>query len=218
VAKIDPHAHQALRASAAGLDADPWLRAYLEARRTAAGLDAAGVVALGLDGRARVRAWSGRGATRIAQAIGAAWAGGDPFPSASLRALGLGSATVTACGACALLVAARRGSTPPPPLPGEPLIDALLALEQGRAATNALGAAAALCATRTPREIWSAVTHVLADRFPDGQPASVAVPGTPRRLDAHSTGVADDAALAAIADLVAIAITRGGASEVLPAA
>ena len=218
MAKIDPHAHQALRASAAGLDADPWLRAYLEARRTAAQLDAAGIVALGLDGRARVRAWSGRGATRIAQAIGAPWAGGEPFPLAALRALGLGSATVTECGSRALLVAARRGSTPPPPLPGEPLIDALLALEQGRAATNALGAAAALCATRTPGEIWSAVAHTLAERFPEGQPTSVAVPGSRRGLDAHSAGVADDAALAAIADLVAIALGREGASEVLPAA
>jgi hypothetical protein len=218
VAKIDPHAHQALRACAAGLDADPWLRAYLEARRTAAHLDAAGVVALGLDGRARVRAWSGRGATRIAQAIGAPWAGGDPFPAAALRALGLGSATLTECGAHALLVAARRGCTPPPPLPGEPLIDALLALEQGRAATNALGAAAALCATRTPAEIWSAVAHALAERFGDGQPTSVSVPGTRRRLDAHSSGVADDAALAAIADLVAVALGRTDASQVLPAA
>ena len=142
----------------------------------------------------------------------------DAFPLAALRELGLGSATVTECGSRALLVAARRGSTPPPPLPGEPLIDALLALEQGRAATNALGAAAALCATRTPGEVWNAVTRVVAERFPEGQPASVAVPGTPRHLDAHSTGVADDAALAAIADLVAIALGREGASEVLPAA
>ena len=218
MAKIDPHAHQALRASAAGLDADPWLRAYLEARRTAAQLDAAGIVALGLDGRARVRAWSGRGATRIAQTVGAPWAGGEPFPSAELRALGLGSATVTECGSRALLVAARRGSTPPAALPTEPLIDALLALEQGRAATNALGAAAALCATRSASEVWNAVARVLAERFPEGQPASVSVPGTERRLDAHSSGVADDAALAAIADLVAIALGREGASEVLPAA
>jgi hypothetical protein len=218
VAKTDPHAHQALRASAAGLDADPWLRAYLEARRTSAHLDAAGVVALGLDGRARVRAWSGRGATRIAEAIGAPWAGDEPFPSAALRALGLGSATLTACGAHALLVAARRGSTPPPPLPGEPLLDALLALEQGRAATNALGAAAALCATRTPAEVWSAVRHALAARFRDGQPTSLSVPGSPRRLDAHSASVADDAALAAIADLVAIALGRTDASQVHPAA
>jgi hypothetical protein len=218
VAKIDPHAHQALCASAAGLDADPWLRAYLDARRTAAGLDAAGIVALGLDGRARVRAWSGRGATRIADAIDAPWAGGDPFPDAALRALGLGSAALTECGSRALLVAARRCHTAPPALPTEPLIDALLALEQGRAATNVLGAAAAVCAARTPAEVWNGVTRTLAERFSNGSPSSVSVPGTRRRLDATSSGVADDAALAAIADLVSIALGREGASGVRPAA
>jgi hypothetical protein len=218
VAKIDPHAHQALRASAAGLDADPWLRAYLDARRTAAHLDAAGVVALGLDGRARVRAWSGRGATRIADAVDAPWTIGDPFPARVLRELGLGSATLTECGSRALLVAARRCHTAPPALANEPLIDALLALEQGRAATAALGAAAALCATRTPAEVWNAVTRTLAARFPDGAPTSVSVPGSRRRLDASSSGVADDAALAAIADLVAIALGREGAAQVHPAA
>jgi hypothetical protein len=214
VAKIDPHAHQALGASAAGLDPDPWLRAYLDARRTAACLDAAGIVALGLDGRARVRAWSGRGATRIAEAVEAPWAGGEPFPEAALRALGLGSATLTECGSRALLVAARRCHTAPPPLLAEPLIDALLALEQGRAATNVLGAAAALCAAHTPAEVWNAVTRTLAERFAHGSPSSVSVPGTRRRLDATSSGVADDAALAAIADLVAISLGR----EVRPAA
>ena len=89
------------------------------------------------------------GATRIADAIRDPWAGGETFPVAALRALGLGSAAVTACGSRALLIAARRGSVEPPPLAPEPLLDALLALEQGRAATNALGAAAAICATRT---------------------------------------------------------------------
>ena len=151
MAKIDPHAHQALTASAAGRDADPWLRAYLDARRTSAQLDAAGIVAIGVDGRARVRAWSGRGATRIAEAIDDPWAGGDPFPASALGAVGLGSAAITVCGSRALLVAARRASTAPPPLPSEPLIDALLELEQGRAATNALGAAAALVSTTHAR-------------------------------------------------------------------
>lgn len=217
MAKIDPHAHQALSASAAGRDADPWLRAYLDARRTAAQLDAAGIVALGLDGRARVRAWSGRGATRIADAVDAPWTGGDPFPEQALRALGLGSATLTACGSRALLVAARRCHTAPPPLPAEPLIDALLALEHGRAASNVLGVAAALCAARTQAEIWTAVTRTLAERE-TGSPSSVSVPGTRRRLDATSSGVADDAALAAIADLVSIALGREAASEVRPAA
>jgi hypothetical protein len=205
---VDPNAHQALRASAAGLDPDPWLRAYLEARRTAARLDAAGIVALGLDGRARVRAWSGRGATRIADAIGGPWAGGDAFPAAALRVLGLGSATLTECGSRALLVAARRGHAAPAPLPSESLLDALLALEQGRAATNALGAAAAICATRTPAEVWRAAARTLEERFTTGQATSVAVAGTTRRLDARSTGAADEAALAAIADLVAIALGR----------
>jgi hypothetical protein len=37
------------------------------------------------------------------------------------------------------------------------------------------------------------------------------VPGSRRRLDAHAAGVADEAALAAIADLVAIALGRGDA-------
>jgi hypothetical protein len=222
VAKIDPHAHQALTASAAGRDADPWLRAYLDARRASAQLDAAGIVALGLDGRARVRAWSGRGATRIAGVLDDPWAGGDAFPASALAALGLGSAAVTVCGSRALLVAARRASTAPAALQPEPLIDALLALEQGRAATNALGAAAALCSTRTPAEVWRAVARTLGERFPAGSPTSVAVPGTRRRLDAHSSGVADDAALAAIADLVAIALGReedaSSPAEVLPAA
>jgi hypothetical protein len=207
VSRVDPNAHQALRASAAGLDADPWLRAYLEARRTAARLDAAGIVALGLDGRARVRAWSGRGATRISS-IGGPWAGGGAFPVAALRVLGLGSAALTECGSRALLVAARRGHSAPAPLPAEPLLDALLALEQGRAATNALGAAAAICATRTPAEVWRAAASTLDERFATGQPTSVAVAGTTRRLDARSTGAADEAALAAIADLVAIALGR----------
>lgn len=215
MAKIDPHAHQALTASAAGRDADPWLRAYLDARRTAAQLDAAGIVAIGVDGRARVRAWSGRGATRIAEAIDEPWAGGDAFPAAALGAVGLGSAAITVCGSRALLVAARRSCTAPPPLPSEPLIDALLELEQGRAATNALGAAAALVSTRTSSEVWRAVARTLDERFPGGAPTSVVIPGTGRRLDAHSSGVADDAALAAIADLVAIALGR---AQLLPAA
>jgi hypothetical protein len=215
---VDPHAHQALRASAAGLDADPWLRAYLDARRTAAHLDAAGIVALGLDGRARVRSWSGRGATRIADAVRDPWAGGEIFPVAALRALGLGSAAVTMCGSRALLIAARRGSAAPPPLTPEPLLDALLALEQGRAATNALGAAAAICATRTPDEVWRAATATLSERFTTGPPTSVGVAGTQRRLDARSGGVADDAALAAIADLVAIALGRGDPQQVQRAA
>jgi hypothetical protein len=215
VARVDPHAHQALRASAAGLDADPWLRAFLEARRTSGRLDAAGIVALGLDGRARVRAWSGRGATRIAQALVDPWPGGEPVPAEALARLGLGSATLTECGSRALLVAARRGGSPPAALHAEPLIDALLAVEQGRAATKALGAAAAICATRSPAEVWRAASRTLEQRFATGQPASIAVPGTSRRLDARSAGVADEAALAAIADLVAIALGRG---QVQPAA
>jgi hypothetical protein len=205
---IDLHAHQALRASAEGLDADPWLRAYLDARRAHARIDAAGVVALGLDGRARVRAWSGRGATRAARAFGEPWMGTEPLPAEALAALGLGSAAVTVCGPRALLIAARRASTAPTPLPPEPLIEALLALEQGRAATTALGAAAALCATRTPGEVWLAVAHTVGQRFGTGAPTSVAVPGSRRRLDAYAAGVADEAALAAIADLVGIALER----------
>jgi hypothetical protein len=114
-----------------------------------------------------------------------------------------------------VLVAARRCSSPPAALTAEPLIDALLALEQGRAATNALGAAAAICATRTPAEVWRAATRTLEERFATGQPTSVGVPGSARSLDARSAGVADEAALAAIADLVAIALGR---SQVLPAA
>jgi hypothetical protein len=211
---IDPHAHQALRASAEGLDPDPWLRAYLDTRRTKAHVDAAGIVALGLDGRARVRAWSGRGATRAARALGDAWISSEPFPAEALAALGLGGAAVTVCGPRALLVAARRGGTAPPPLPAEPMIEALLALEQGRAATAALGAAAALCATRTSAEVWRAVAGTLGDRFASGQPLSIAVPGSERRLDASASGVADEAALAAIADLVAIALGRGESQPV----
>lgn len=218
MAKIDPHAQQALLAAAAGRDPDPWLRAYLDARRTAAQIDAAGIVALGLDGRARVRAWSGRGATRITHAIDAPWAGGDPFPESALRALGLASATLTSCGSRALLVAARRCHTAPPKLSPEPLIDALLALEQGRAATDVLRVAAALCATRTPAEVWTAATRTLAERPAGGLPSSLSVPGTRRRLDATSSGVADDAALAAIADLVSISLGRAAAGEVRPAA
>ena len=64
----DPHAQQALRVSAEGLDADPWLRAYLDAQRAQWRIDAAGIIALGLDGHARVHAKSGSGATRAAQA------------------------------------------------------------------------------------------------------------------------------------------------------
>jgi hypothetical protein len=211
VAATDLHAQQALRASAEGLDADPWLRAYLEAQRAQWRIDAAGIVALGLDGRARVRAWSGRGATRAAQALHEPWTTGEPLPAETLSELGLGSAAVTVCGPRALLVAARRASRAPAPLAPEPLIEALLALEQGRAATSALGAAAALCATRTPGEVWRAASHTLGQRFGRGTPTSVAVPGSRRRLDAHAAGVADEAALAAIADLVAIALGRGDA-------
>jgi hypothetical protein len=205
---VDPHAHQALRASAAGLDADPWLRAFLEARRTSWQLDAAGILALGLDGQTRVRAWSGRGATRIAQTLVEPWPGTEPFPLATLRSLGLGSATLTPCGSSALLVAGRRGSAAPAPLQAEPLIDALLALEHGRAATSALAAAAAICATRTPAEVWRAATQTLDLRFTTGLPTSIAVPGATRRLDARAQGVADQSALAAIADLVSIALGR----------
>jgi hypothetical protein len=214
VSRVDTHAHHALRASAAGLDADPWLRGFLDGRRAKAHIDAAGIVAIGLDGRARVRAWTGRGATRARHALDDAWPFGDPFPGEALAALGLGSAAVTVCGPHALLIAARRGSTPPPPLATEPLIEALVVVEQGRAASAALGAAAALCATRTPGEVWSAVTQTLSDRFTDGQPTSVAVPGSRRSLDASVTGVADESALAAIADLVAIALGRGDAVPV----
>lgn len=215
MARVDPHAHQALRASAAGLDPEPWLRAFLEARRTSGQLDAAGIVALGLDGRARVRAWSGRGATRIGQLAVDPWPGGEAFPTAVLGRLGLGSATLTECGSRALLVAARRGSSAPAALAAEPLIDALLAVEQGRAATNALGVAAAICATANPDEAWRAAARTLEERFTVGQPTTIAVPGSSRWLDARSTGAADEAALAAIADLLAIALGR---SRVLPAA
>ena len=210
----DPHAHQALRASAEGLDPDPWLRAYLDGRRAEAHLDAAGVVALGLDGRARIRAWSGRGSTAPALRLAEPWPSDAPFPVDLLEALGLGCASVTACGPRALLVAARCGHAIPDHLPAEPLIEALLSLEQGRAATTALGAAAALCATRTEGEIWRAATHALDQRFTRGPATSVAVPGSERRLDACSSGVADESALAAIADLVAIALGRGDAVAV----
>jgi hypothetical protein len=214
VSRVDTHAHHALRASAAGLDADPWLRAYLDGCRAKAHVDAAGIVSLGLDGRARVRAWSGRGATRARTILGDPWPVGDPFPAEELVALGLGSAAVTVCGPTALLVAARRGSAAPAPLPSEPLIEALLVVEQGRAAAAALGAAAALCATRTPAEVWRAVSLTLGARFSHGQPTSVPVPGSRRSLDAAVTGVADESALAAIADLVAIALGRADPAPV----
>ena len=207
----DPHVHQALRASAEGLDPDPWLRAFLDARRTEAGVDATGIVALGLDGRARIRAWSGRGATTTALAGAGAWPSEGPFPLELLDELDLGCAVVTVCGSRALLVAASAGDEMPAPLPEEPLIDALLALEQGRAATIALGAAAALCATRTEGEIWIAATHALDQRFTRGPAVSIEVPGWDRRLDACVSGVADEAALAAVADLVAIALGRSDA-------
>ena len=210
----DPYAHQALRASAEGNDPDPWLRAYLDGRRVESHLDAAGVVALGLDGRARIRAWSGRGSTAPALGLAEPWPSDAPFPVDLLEALGLGCAAVTACGPRALLVAARCGHATPDHLPPEPLIEALLSLEQGRAATTALGAAAALCATRTEGEIWRAATHALGQRFTAGPATSVAVPGSERRLDACASGVADESALAAIADLVAIALGRGDALAV----
>jgi hypothetical protein len=214
VAGSDPHAHQALRAGAEGLDPDPWLRAYLDARRVEAHLDAAGVVALGLDGRARVRAWSGRGADHAALAFAEPWPSDAPFPDDLLRALGLRSATVTVCGPRALLVAARCRHAYPDPLEPEPLIEALVSLEQGRAAASALGAAAALCATRNEGEIWRAATYALGQGFRHGPATSIAVPGSERRLDACVSGVADESALAAIADLVAIALGRGDAVPV----
>jgi hypothetical protein len=211
VTPSDPHVHQALRASAEGLDPDPWLRAFLDARRAEAGVDAVGIVALGLDGRARVRAWSGRGAAGAALAQAAAWPSDGPFPPQLLDELGLGCAVVTVCGPRALLVAARCSDEMPAPLPEEPLVDALLAVEQGRAATHALGAAAALCATTTEGEIWHAATRALDQRFTHGPAVSIEVPGSDRRLDACASGVADEAALAAVADLVAIALGRSDA-------
>ena len=141
------------------------------------------------------------------------------FPSAALRALGLGSATLTECGAHALLVAARRGSHAAP-------------AASGRAADRrAAGARAGACRDERARRRGGALRHAhagrglergraLAGRALPGRPADLrsSVPGTRRRLDAHSSGVADDAALAAIADLVAIALGRTDASQVLPAA
>jgi hypothetical protein len=209
VISSDPHAHQALRASAEGLDPDPWLRAFLDARRVEAGLEAAGVIALGVDGRARIRAWSGRGAGSDALAFAEPWAAGTPFPEDLLDRLDLGCATITVCGPRALLVAARAGDEQPDPLVCEPLVEALVALEQGRAATAALGAAAALCATTSEGEIWDAASVALGQRFTAGSATSIEVPGSARRLDARTTGVADESALAAIADLVAIALGRG---------
>ena len=139
-------------------------------------LDAAGRRGPGLDGRARVRAWSGRGATRPRARSGDPWTGSELAGERSVRS-GSEARRSTSMWPSR---AARRGaprSTAPVAAPPEPLIEALLALEQGRAATNALGAAAATCATRTPDEVWRAATAMLAERFTTGPPTSVGVRG-----------------------------------------
>ena len=136
----------------------------------------------------------------------------EPLPAEALAALGLGSAAVTVCGPRALLVAARRASTAPPPLAPEPLIEALLALEQGRAATiGARRGGGAVRDAHARQRSGAPRLRRSVERFGRGTPTSVAVPGSRRRLDAHAAGVADEAALAAIADLVAIALGRGDA-------
>ena len=79
-------------------------------------LDAAGIVALGLDGRARIRAWSRPGLDGAGARPRRAVAVGRAVPASTLlEALGLGCAAVTVCGPRALLVAARCGHAMPRP-------------------------------------------------------------------------------------------------------
>ncbi len=122
------------------------------------------------------------------------WAGGEPVPPAALRALGLGSATLTECGSCALLVAARRSGTAPPPLRRRAADRRAAGARAGTGGDRTrFGAAAALCATRTPgrglerhrRARSRSASRTVSRR-------SIAVPGSRRRLDASSSGVADD--------------------------
>src|SRR4051812_23178171 len=81
-----PEVLAALAAVAAGDDPTPALQAYLSELRREWGLDEAGLLVLGPDGRARVRAWDGALAP-IAASLEAMWLEQGAVPAEALATL-----------------------------------------------------------------------------------------------------------------------------------
>jgi hypothetical protein len=198
----------ALAAVSAGHDPGPALDAYLAELRATWGLDEAGLLVLGPDGQARVRAWQGPLAP-VAEQLDALWLDDDAVPSEALAILQIRRSALWPAGPQALLLLGRHDEGPLPPPIGDPLVSAVLLAEEARATRKTLGVAAAVCAATDERGVWRAVDAALPSRFGRGALREIEVAGSGQVIEASAETAADCGALAAIAGLVAVALRRG---------